>query len=299
MVKNKPKILVIVGPTATGKSDLAIRLAKKFCGEIISADSRQVYQSMNIGTGKVTKKEMGKIRHYLLDVASPKKTFTALRYKKLAEKALDKIVKNNRLAIVCGGTGFYIRSFIDSLEIPDVPPNTVLRKKLNKLSSQNLFKILKQIDPRRAKNIDQQNSRRLIRAIEIASVLGQVPKLKIDQNKYKTLFIGLDLEKKDLDKKIDRRLLKRLKQGMIKEIKNLRMSGVSWKKLEGFGLEYKYISLYLQNKLDRQKMIEQLKTAIKQYAKRQITWFKKDKRINWFKPNQRKKIEKMVASFVD
>jgi len=276
----KPKIIVIVGPTASGKTTLSIKLAKKFNGEIISADSRQVYKGMNLGTGKVTKKEMQGIKHYLIDIISPKKTLTVVQYVKKAKTAIKKIISKNKIPIIVGGTGFYVDALVFDYKFPEVSPNLKLRKVLEKKSTQELFKMLKKIDPQRAKNIDPNNKVRLIRAIEIAQKLGKVPELK-KELKYNPLFIGIKISKEKLKEKIKKRLIKRLKQGMIKEVKKLKKQGLSWKKLESFGLEYRYIAYYLQNKISYNQMLNQLEKAIINYAKRQMTWFKKNKNINW------------------
>lgn len=279
------KILVILGPTSTGKSDLAVALAKKFNGEIISADSRQVYKDMDIGTGKITKKEMHGIPHYLLDVVPPKKVFTVADYKELASEAIEKILSIGKVPIICGGTGLYIQSIVDGLVLPEVPPNTELRRTLEKKSTNDLYEELKKLDPRRAKNIDKHNPVRLIRAIEIAQAIGSVPRLSFNKNKkYSFLQIGLRLDTKDLTDKIHKRLLRRLKSGMIAEVKRLKDSGLSWKRLAEFGLEYGFISKYLKGEMDKQEMTEKLEIAIRQYAKRQMTWFKRDARIRWFDP---------------
>jgi tRNA dimethylallyltransferase len=163
-----PKILVILGQTAVGKSNLAVRLAKKFNGEIISADSRQVYKGLDIGTGKITKKEMGDVPHFLLDVVSPKRKFSVSQYKKLADKAIKHILGKHKTPIIVGGTGFYIQAIVDNLVLPEVKPDLKLRKKLEKKSTEELVKILKKLDSERAREIDTKNPRRLIRAIEIA-----------------------------------------------------------------------------------------------------------------------------------
>ncbi|MEK7612980.1 MAG: tRNA (adenosine(37)-N6)-dimethylallyltransferase MiaA, partial [Patescibacteria group bacterium] len=167
------KVLVIVGPTASGKSGLAVRLAKKFKGEIISVDSRQVYKGLDIGTGKITKKEMKGVPHYLLDVANPKKQFSVSQYKKFADKIVRYIVLENRLPIIVGGTGFYIDTLAGKFSLPDVPPNKLLRRKLEKFDTEELFKMLKKKDPARAKTIDRHNKVRLIRALEIVNALGR------------------------------------------------------------------------------------------------------------------------------
>lgn len=295
----KNKIIIVLGPTASGKSDLAVRLAKKFNGEVISADSRQVYKGMNIGTGKITKKEMLGIPHHLLDIASPKTKFDVVKYKKLANKAIENIFKKGKLPIVCGGTGFYIQAIVDNVIFPEVKANPELRKKLEKQPIEKLLQTLKKLDIARFKTVDQENKRRIIRAIEISKAIGKVPKLKSDP-KYNALQIGIGIDKETLKKNIEKRLGKRLRQGMIAEVKKLHNppvgGGVSWKKLIEFGLEYRFVALYLQGKITKQELANQLESAIWQYAKRQITWFKRDKRINWIK-NQ-KTAENLIKKFL-
>lgn len=282
------KVLVIVGPTASGKTDLSIKLAKKFNGEIISADSRQVYKGMDLGTGKITKEEMEGIPHYLLDVANPKRTFTVSQYRKKANKALKKIFKKNKLPIIVGGTGFYIESIIDNPSIPKVKPDKRLRRKLEKETTENLYKRLKKLDPERANDIDQYNRRRLIRALEIVLKTKQpVPKITKQKPDFEVTMIGIKRDIEELEDLIYKRLIKRLDQGMIDEVKKLHRKGVSYKRLEDFGLEYKYIAQYLQKKITKEEMIEKLTSEIKKYAKRQMTWFKRDKRIQWIDSNKK------------
>jgi tRNA dimethylallyltransferase len=280
----KPRLLVICGPTATGKSDLAVMLAKKFSGEIISADSRQVYKGLNIGTGKITTKEMAGIPHYLLDVASPRTKFSVVNYVDKSEKAIDEIFRKNKTPILVGGTGFYIEALIDGVVLPDVPPDQKLRANLLRKTSVELVRMLTRLDPKRAAAIDPHNIRRLIRAIEIAKALGKVPKVKKHKPHFKPLIIGLNLESAELRSKIHTRLLKRLDQGMIEEVRKLHKAGLSWKRMNELGLEYRYVALFLQKKISKEEMVTKLETEIWHYAKRQITWFKRDKRIKWFSP---------------
>jgi tRNA dimethylallyltransferase len=296
-VNDKPKIIVILGPTASGKSDLAVELAQKFKGEVISADSRQVYTGLNIGTGKITKKEMKGIPHHLLDVVSPKQTFTAHDFKDLAEKAIEEIIQNKKTPIICGGTGFYIQALVDNYLLPEVPPNKALRAELKKKTPQELFLMLAQLDLRRAATIDANNPHRLMRAIEIAKHLGNVPEI-IKNPKYDVLQIGIETDDAVLKEKIQTRLLARLKKGMIAEAKKIHASGVSWKRMEELGLEYRYLARFLQNKITKQELVEQLGTEIWHYAKRQKTWFKRDERIKWFPLSHKKKIEKEIRKFL-
>jgi tRNA dimethylallyltransferase len=278
------KVLIIVGPTASGKSDLAVKLAKSLNGEIISADSRQVYKGLNIGTGKITAEEMKGVPHYLLDVADPKKQFTVAEYKKLASQKIEEILKRRKLPIIVGGTGFYIDALVGKTSLPEVAPNFLLRKKLEKKTAGELFSMLKKKDPTRAKTIDKFNKVRLIRALEIASALGKVPPLREDstgQAQYDFTWIGIQPEKKALEESILKRLGARI-PGMIKEAKNLRTEKLSYKRMEELGLEYRYLARLLQGKIDQKQFVDQLFKEIKHYAKRQNTWFKRNKNITWY-----------------
>ncbi|MFA6446138.1 MAG: tRNA (adenosine(37)-N6)-dimethylallyltransferase MiaA [Candidatus Paceibacterota bacterium] len=294
----KPKILVIIGPTAVGKSDLAVELAKKFNGEIISADSRQVYRGMDIGSGKITKNEMKGIPHHLLNVANPKQTYTVAKYQNDAMRAVKDIISRGKLPIVCGGTGFYIQALVDGIILPDVPPNAKLRKTLEKKSVVELYKILQKLDPIRAKNIDKANPRRLVRAIEIAKALGTIPPISKDNSLFNPLFIGLTLPKEKLQKNIEKRYDKRIKKGMAQEVKRLHSSGLSWKRLESFGLEYRVIAQFLQDKISKDEMRQRIITESMQYAKRQMQWWKKDQRIKWITPSKSNLAKKLVTAFL-
>jgi len=274
----KSKVLVIVGPTASGKSDFAVKLAKKINGEIISADSRQVYKGLDIGSGKITKKEMRGIPHHLLDVVDLKKQFSVADYKKLALKKIKEILERKKIPIVVGGSGFYIDSL--QTKLPDVPPNKKLRKKLERYSAEKLFLMLKSKDKERAKNIDRHNKVRLIRALEIVEALGKVPRKMELETEYDFEFIGLS--PKNLEKRIHKRLIKRMPR-MIKEVKDLKTKGVTWKRFDELGLEYRYVSKYLKGEMQKGETVEKLFIEIKRYAKRQMTWFKRNKKINWVK----------------
>ncbi|USN53171.1 MAG: tRNA (adenosine(37)-N6)-dimethylallyltransferase MiaA [Candidatus Nomurabacteria bacterium] len=276
------QVIIILGPTASGKSSLAIALAKRFKGEIISADSRQVYRGLDIGTGKVTKREMQSIPHYLLDIASPTRQYTVAQFQKETQKTIRKITRNNNLPIICGGTGFYIDAVVSGTTLPEVRPNKKLRKQLVKKTPAQLFHMLQKLDPIRAKSIDPQNPVRLIRAIEIAQSLGRVPQLHV-KSQYDALKIGITLSKEKLHDNIHRRLHARMRQGMLAEAKRLHRQGLSYRRMEALGLEYRYLAYHLQGKLTKSEMLQQLEKAIQHYAKRQMTWFKRDKNIHWVK----------------
>ena len=295
-----PKIIVILGPTSSGKTDLAIKLAQKFGGEIISADSRQVYRGLNLGTGKVTPKETKGIPHHLINVASPGRLFTAADYQKLGRLAILKILGKNKTPIVCGGTGFYINALLYDYRLPSVAPQKKLRQKLEKQAAIELFEQLKKLDPERAKKIDSKNKRRLIRALEIVLATGQpVPKIK-KKKIYDILKIGLNPDPEKLRLKINQRIEKRINQGLVKEVQKLHQQGLSWNRMEELGLEYRYISRYLRNLINYQTMVDSLKKQNWQYAKRQLTWFlAKSKpalteKIHWFDSGAEKKFQEIA-----
>ena len=275
----KPKIIVIVGPTATGKSSLAVELAKEFHGEVISADSRQVYKGLDIGSAKITKAEMEGTPHHLLDVVNPDETFTAAQFKELAEKKVEEIVARGRLPIIVGGTGFYIQALIDDVTFPKIPPHDKLRELLEKRTAEELYTKLATLDPDRALSIDAHNKRRLIRAIEIATALGGVPKRERKNSPYNSLYIGIDLTDRKLKEKIHNRLVSRVEEGLIKEVQNLHKSGLSWERLFEFGLEYRSVAAFLQRKISKEEMLSKIETESWQYVKRQRTWFKQNNDI--------------------
>ncbi len=278
-MENLKRLIVVLGPTGSGKSNLAVKLAKKFNGEVISADSRQIYKGMDIGTGKITKKEMEGIPHHLIDVVSPKRRFTVTQYRNLALRAINKIFKKEKLPILCGGTGFYIQSVIDGITIPEVKPDQLLRFNLNKLNIKELFRKLKKIDPERAKIIDRNNPRRLIRAIEIVMKTGKpIPELKKNPLPYPVLMVGLRLPKNELKARIGQRVEKMIKLGLEKEARKFLVPIIG----------YQEWSLPNPKDLIIQHTI--------QYAKRQMTWFKKDKRIIWLKTQ--KEAKKLTKKFL-
>lgn len=290
----RQKVIAVVGPTSSGKTALGVWLAKQiqkeFGGaEIISADSRQVYKGLNLGTGKVTKKEMAGIPHHLLDVASPKKVFSASDFKKLGEKAIAKISKNKRVPVIVGGTGLYADVLLGRMALPEVPPNPKLRARLEKLSAKQLFAQLLKKDPERAANIEPAHKRRLVRALEIAEALGKSPAKAAAMQapeRYDVLWLGLNPGIEQLQKNIHVRLLARLKAGMIKEAQKLHKQGLSYKRMEALGLEYRSLALYLQNKITEEEMTGELDRAISNYAKRQLRWFKRNPGITWVKGKQ-------------
>jgi tRNA dimethylallyltransferase len=293
----KPKIIVVLGATATGKSDAAVKLAKDFNGEIISADSRQVYKGLDIGSGKITENEMRDIPHHLLDVVSVDKVFTVADFQKLAYVAIDDILSRGKLPIIAGGTAFYIQSIVDGIVFPEIKTDTKLRNELEKLSLEELQQKLEETDLERFSEIDTKNKVRLVRALEINSQLEKVPEL-VKKPKYDVTQVGLYWPKEILHQRIHDRLTSRMENGMVEEVRNLHESGISWERLESLGLEYKYIALFLQDKITEEEMLIELETKIKQFAKRQMTWWKKDESIRWFNPDKYKLINNKVTKFI-
>lgn len=294
----KLKVLVIVGPTASGKTSLSIELAKKFNGEIVSADSRQVYRRLDIGTGKVTQEEMQGVPHHLLDVAEPSEMYTVADYVRDGRTAIADILSRSKLPIIVGGTFFYIDALLGTATMPEVPPNAKLREELEAMSTEALFTLLNEKDSARAQDIDVHNKRRLIRAIEIASVLGRVP-LTHAVALYDALKIGISIEKEELVRNIHTRLIERLDAGMIDEVVALHKNGLSYERMIELGIEYEYIAKYLQNIITENEMRALIKTKSWQYAKRQMTWLKRDGDIQWFEREESKKIDEMVKAFLN
>jgi len=284
------KLIVILGPTASGKSDLAVLIARKISrhkigqfkgAEIVSADSRQVYREMNIGSGKITKREMMNIPHHLIDVASPKRKFSVVRYQKLARKKIKQISVKNKVPILCGGSPFYIKSLTEGIKFPDAAPDWNFRKKLEKKKAGDLYRMLQKKDPRRAETIEKNNPRRLIRALEIINQTRNPVAPPNFYPEYRLLVIGIKKSKKELNGKIKRRMEGRIKKGMVAEVKNLKKLGLSWQRIESFGLEYRWIAEYLQKKISFQEMKEGLLRDIIKFSKKQMSWWKNDKRIRW------------------
>ncbi|MCR4261011.1 MAG: tRNA (adenosine(37)-N6)-dimethylallyltransferase MiaA [Candidatus Colwellbacteria bacterium] len=290
----RPKVLAIVGPNASGKSDLAVQLAHKFNGEVISADSRQVYRGLDLSSGKVPGKwrirgfnrryEYQDIPHHLVDIVSPRKSFTVQQYKKKAQRALQDILQRGKLPIVAGGTGFYVDALLYDFQIPEAPPNKQLRKELEGLTTEQLMHRLSALDPHRAKSIDAKNRRRIIRAIEIVvSIHSPVPQIDLfnKESPYHLLKIGMDIPKDELKRKMAARLERRIKDGMIEEVRRTHLLGVSWERLRSMGLEFHHIIQHIKGEIPEEKMVTLIETKDHQFARKQMVWFKRDKNTIW------------------
>lgn len=288
------KVIFITGATASGKSEYALWLAKKINGEIINADSRQVYKFLDIGSGKITKSEAKSVPHYLLSIAHPKRNYSLGKWLKDVDKIIKTIYKKNKIPILCGGTILYLKALNEGWILPKVPPDYRLRKKLEKLDALTLFNKLQEIDPQRAKEIQKENKRRLIRALEIALKLGKVPPL-IKKPKYNILIVAPFVNFPILEKKIRRRLLKRVKK-IIQEIKKLRKIGLSFQRIISFGLEYEWFGKYVKKEIDLKTAIEKCYQDIRRFANKQLRELSKIENIKWFK--NKNELLKLVKEFL-
>jgi tRNA dimethylallyltransferase len=279
------KLVVILGTNASGKSELGIRLAGHFGGEVVSADSRQVYRGLDLGSGKVTPAQAGAVRHHLIDVADVTDYYSLAQYQRAAGSAIDAIAGAGKLPFLVGGTGLYLSAIVEGYQLVDVPPNEPLRAELEGLPLAQLVARLEQADPDTARRIDRSNPRRLIRALEIAAAGHGHAEAHQRAPRYHCLQLGLTWPREILAERIERRLRDRLAKGMLEEVAGLRARGVPDLRLEKLGLEYRYLTRYLRGELGTlDNLCVQLGIAIRQFAKGQLTWFKRDRRIIWLDP---------------
>ena len=288
--------LVILGPTATGKTKFAVKIADKFNGEIISADSRQIYKGMDIGTGKDLdeyKINNKKILYYLIDILDPIIDYSVYQFQRDFLTTFNIIKNKNKLPILCGGTGLYIESILLKYELQNFPgPNKSLRLQLDKKSKKELLEIYKKLNPEGFKNPKKiDTKKRLMRAIEISSVANLNRENIFSNSSIDNFFVvGLNRDRQMTRDLIKKRLIHRLNNGLIEEVENLLNNGINYIRLDYFGLEYKFIGQYLKNQLSKDNLIEKLHIAICQFAKRQMSWFrrmeKRGVKINWINPDE-------------
>ncbi|SVB71486.1 uncharacterized protein METZ01_LOCUS224340, partial [marine metagenome] len=276
---NKFDLLVILGPTAAGKTNLAVKLADELDGEIISADSRQVYRGMDIGTGKDLneyKLKGKKIPHHLIDIADPREEYSVFQFQQDFHDTFSDIHKRHKLPILCGGTGFYIKAVLMDFHLPAIAPDKKLRQELENWELEDLILQLESISPGAIKNSTLETKRRVIRAIEVEMNKGKTKEeIRIPRAIIKNpIVLGVEYPRKMIRERITTRLQERIDQGMIQEVEILLKSGLTHVRLERFGLEYRFISRYLLGQLTLEEMIEKLNTAIHQFAKRQMTFFR-------------------------
>lgn len=303
-----PKIIAVVGPTASGKTDLGVGLAKKFKGEIIAADSRTVYKYMDIATakpaGEIEKDEHGReyclvdgISHYGFDLVDPGKTFTVAEYKDYAVELIKEITARGHLPILVGGTGFYVRSIVDNLEIPRIAPNKKMRASFENKTLSELIALFKEVDPIGATEVDIKNKRRVMRALEVSILSGKAfsEQKKKGPALFESLVLGLMLEREVLYQRIDECVEKQFEAGLVAETKKLVKRGYLWSLPSMSGIGYKEVGEFLRGEIDLERAKEKIKFRTHDYARRQITWFKKEKNIRWVA--DKKEVEKLVGEF--
>ena len=293
-MNTKPKVIVICGPTASGKTSLSVELAKKCNGEIISADSMQIYKEMNIGTAKVTLEEMQGIKHYMIDIVSPTERYSVAEFKVQAEKAIEEILKKGKTPIIAGGTGLYVNSLIYNIQYNDIKIDEEYRKyleeRVEKEGLQSLYEEAKKIDCEAMKSISQNDQKRILRVLEMYHQTGKTKtelekESRKEEVKYDYKVYAISWEREELYKRINKRVDIMIEQGLIEEVENL------LKKYNKFptamqGLGYKEVVEYLDKKITKEEMIEKIKMETRRYAKRQITWFKKIENVKWIQGNE-------------
>lgn len=293
------KVIAIVGPTASGKTDLSLFLAKKFGGYIISADSKQLYKDMDIGTGKITSEEAGAIPHYGIDLINPDEEFNVSHFKKYTEDIID---SKNEVAIIVGGTGLFVDALLYNITPPEVAPDLKFRAEIEEqIQKEGLGVVAKELialDPEAKNIVDLKNPRRVIRALEVTKKSGKPFSTYYTRGpqKYESLVLGIDIPKEELHAKIDMRVDAMIESGLIDEVKEL--LEIFNKHAPGFSsIGYKEIIPYLEGTISKEEAIEDIKTASKKYAKRQMTWFRKNKEVHWISTKEH--AEKIIKKFLN
>lgn len=289
----KGKLIVIAGTNASGKSGLGVELAARYGGEVVSADSRQVFERLDLGSGKITKEEMRGVPHHLIDVCRPGDFFSMADFQRLAYAAIDGILARGRLPFLVGGTGLYVDAVADGYELSDRAPDLQLRAHLETFKTPALYEMLREKLPET--EIDPKNRNRVMRALERLAADDYHPGQRTPR--YETLKLGVTWDRETLKARIDERLQRRLDEGMVQEVEALLKDGVSEEFLMKLGLEYRYLTRYLKGEIGYDQMVLELGNAIKKFAKRQVTWFKKDPDIHWL--DMREDPVKQAAALIE
>ncbi len=301
-------LLAIVGPTGVGKSRLALRLAQEFNGEIVSADSRQVYRHMDIGTAKSSRPDLSLIPHHLVDIINPDEDFSLAQYQHLAYRAINDIQQRNKLALLVGGSGLYVRAVLEGWGIPQVPPDLEFRQSLEEKAAgggmEELYQELTKVDPVAARRIDRHNIRRVIRALEVSQTAG-IPFSQLQQKQappFDTFVIGLTTDRAELYRRIDLRVDEMIEQGLVEEVRRLVNMGYDFHLPAMSGVGYKQIGMYLRGELTLTAAVQQIKFETHRIARHQYSWFRlKDNRIRWFDIDGEvePEITELVAGFIN
>ena len=301
------RLVAIIGPTATGKSCLVLRLAQDFNGEIVSADSRQVYRHMDIGTAKPSQQELSRVRHHLIDIVNPDEDFSLAQYQQLAYQAIDDIQQSNKLALLVGGSGLYVWAVLVGWGIPQVPPDPEFRRslkeKVDRGEAEELYQELVRVDPVAAQRIDRRNARRLIRALEVYRY-GEAPFSQLQRKEappFSAIVIGLTADRTELYRRIDSRVDRMVEQGLVEEVRKLVNMGYDFNLPAMSGIGYKQIGMFLRGELTLAATIQQIKFETHRFVRHQHNWFRlKDKRIRWFdiQGEVESEIRAQVAGFI-
>ncbi len=292
-----------MGPTASGKTSTSIKVAKRLNGEIISADSMQIYKEMNIGTAKPSMEERDGIKHYLMDVVSPNEVYNVTLYKKMAEEAIEEILQKGKVPIIVGGTGLYVSTLINGIEFSEVEEDVEYRNEMQRIADEKgvayLHEELRKVDSIAAENIDMNNVRRVIRALEIFKVTGKT-KTQLDEEsrketKYEYIVYGINTPREELYERINARVDQMIEEGLIDEVKQL-LEKYELSKTALQGLGYKEVKEYLEEKISFEEMIEKLKMETRRYAKRQLTWFRREEKIKWYSLEEM--TEKIINEYI-
>jgi tRNA dimethylallyltransferase len=284
----QPDLIVILGPTASGKSALGISLAQRFHGEIVSADSRQVYRGLDIGTAKVTPAEKALVPHHLLDIVEPDEVYTVSQFQQAASTAIADILQRGHQPFLVGGSPHYIQTVVDHFDIPTVPPQLDLRAQLEVRPLSDLLAQLAELDPQCVETIDRKNPRRVIRALEVCLVTGKPfsQQQGVSKPLYRCLLLGLHWPRELLYQRIDSRIDERLQQGLVQEVQHQLVLGLSHERLDALGLEYRFVSRWLRGEFASEaEMVQRLKYASHDFVRRQLSWFRRDQRIVWLDGN--------------
>lgn len=281
------KAIVIVGQTASGKTATAIKLAQALHGEIISADSRQVYKGLTIGADKIAQTDMQGVPHHLIDVADPTADiYTVSNFVSDATKAMGDICARGHTPIIAGGTMLYIDALFNRVQFPNIPPNQALRAELERKTAEELYTELLLVDPTRAASIEPANKRRIIRALEIIATLGTVPTTKHVAPPAHVLFIGLYNEEVIQREKIETRNAHMLEHGLLTEVRELHDAGVSWERMKAFGFEYSFPAQYIKGEITKEECLTKMNSGTWRYARKQKKWWRNRDEIHWFKADE-------------
>lgn len=303
----KKPLIILTGPTAVGKTKASIGLAKAVGGEIISADSMQVYKYMNIGSAKITKEEMDGVVHYLVDVLEPEEEFHVVRFQQMAKAAMEKIYGKGKIPILVGGTGFYIQSVLYDIDFTETTSDEVFRSEMETLAKKKgpeiLYQKLKEIDPESARDIPMENVKRVIRALEFYKETGKKisehnKEQRAKQSPYNFAYFVLKDERQNLYERINLRVDKMVKQGLVKEVEALKLRGCTKDMVSMQGLGYKEILAYLEGEITLEDAIYLIKRDTRHFAKRQITWFKREKEVSWIEKQAFQYNEEQILAYM-